>query len=290
MSTTKNHVIGVVHPGLMGISVANALIEAGHRVCWCSENRSAASAQRAGDYSLHDCETLAALCNECDFIFSVCPPAEALVVARAITECSFNGVYVDCNAVSPATGKSVAQVLSASGAHYVDGGIIGPPAWSAGTTRLYLSGPRAAEVTALFEGSLMGTVSLGEAVDAASAMKMAYAGWTKGSAALLLSLFAMAEHHGLGEALKQEWALSQPGLEKRLNSIAQGNAPKAWRFIGEMQQIAATMEDAGQHPGAFESAVDVYAAMADFKSSPAHDITVEAVIRSLISTSKQSAS
>ena len=116
-------------------------------------------------------------------------------------------------------------------------------------------------------------------------MKMAYAAWTKGSAALLLSVFALAEHHGLGESLQEEWGLSQPVLKNKLDGAALGNAPKAWRFVGEMQQIAQTLSDAGQNPGAFESAAEIYQAMAGFKSSEADSITTEAVIRSILKAS-----
>lgn len=287
MSESNKKSLGVLHPGLMGISVANALVEAGHRVCWASDGRSAATAERADKRKLEDCGNLASLCTECDVIFSVCPPSEALPVAQATADSSFNGIYVDCNAVSPMTGKAVSEIVSATGIDYVDGGIIGPPAWSEGTTRLYLSGAQAATIAELFDGSLMGTVDLGDSPDAASAMKMAYAAWTKGSSALLLSVYALAEHHGLGESLKEEWGLSQAGLENKLNGAAKGNAPKAWRFVGEMQEISATLANAGQHPGAFDSAAEIYQAMSGFKSSSPEEITTETVVRSIVDANKQ---
>jgi len=202
MSVEKTRSVGVLHPGLMGVSVANALLEAGSRVCWASENRSDESRQRASKLKLADCKTLSSLCEECTVIFSVCPPAEALNLAQATVDGKFKGIFVDCNAVAPSTGRAIADLLNQAGLDYVDGGIIGPPAWSQGSTRLYLSGTHAGEVAELFKGSLMATVDLGESPVAASAMKMAYAAWTKGSAALLLSVFALAEHHGLGESLE----------------------------------------------------------------------------------------
>ena len=201
MINEKSNSIGVIHPGMMGISVANALIKAGNQVCWASENRSAASASRAADYKLEDRKTVASIGQSCNVIFSVCPPAEALTVANTMAATGFTGTYVDCNAVSPMTSTAVSEVMTSAGIDYVDGGIIGPPAWTAGTTRLYLSGEKVAEVAELFTGSLMDTVNLGDSTDAASAMKMSYAAWTKGSAALLLSVYALAEHHGLGESL-----------------------------------------------------------------------------------------
>ena len=282
MKKNNGKMLGIVHPGMMGVSLANALNDAGHNACWASESRSAASAKRATEYNLYDCSTLDSLASQCEVIFSVCPPAEAITMATATAATGFNGTYVDCNAVSPQTGKSVSDIVTAAGVDFVDGGIIGPPAWRKGSTRLYLSGAKAADIAALFTASVMGTVNLGDSPQAASAMKMAYAAWTKGSAALLLSVYALAEHHGLGESLKEEWGLSQPGLENKLDSAALGNAPKAWRFVGEMQQIAATLADAGQNPGAFESAASIYDAMSAFKSSNREDINTDAVVRSIL--------
>jgi len=286
VSALNNHTLGVLHPGMMGISVASALADAGHRVCWASENRSPATSSRANDRKLEDCGTLESLGSRCDVIFSVCPPAQALEVAKATALTGFSGIYVDCNAVSPKTGVAVAEIMTASGIAYVDGGIIGPPAWSDGSTRLYLSGTKAEVIADLFSGSLIDTVNLGASPEAASAMKMAYAAWTKGSAALLLSVYALAEHHELGESLKKEWSLSQPGLEKKLQGVALGNAPKAWRFVGEMQQIASTLAEAGQHSGAFDSAADIYQAMSEFKSASTDDITTDAVVSSILEASK----
>jgi len=86
----------------------------------------------------------------------------------------------------------------------------------------------------------------------------------------------------LGDALKEEWNLSQPGLENKLDGIALGNAPKAWRFVGEMEQIAATLAAAGQNPGAFESAAEIYSAMSSFKTAKPQDMTTDAVVRSIL--------
>ncbi len=148
MTHASAKTLGVIHPGMMGISVANALIKAGHKACWASENRSEASVSRATQYHLHDCNTLNTLGQQCEVIFSVCPPAEALSVARATVATGFKGTYVDCNAVSPQTADSVSQVMSDANIDFVDGGIIGPPAWKPGSTRLYLSGTKATDITA----------------------------------------------------------------------------------------------------------------------------------------------
>lgn len=282
MTDNSANSFGVLHPGMMGSSVANALINTGCQVCWASEGRSDASKARATKLALKDCGNLVTLNTACNVIFSVCPPAAALDLANEVIANGFHGIYVDCNAIAPSTSEVINEVMQHAGVDYVDGGIIGPPAWSEGTTRLYLSGQRAADIATVFNGSLLQAIDLGGAPTAASALKMAYAGWTKGSAALLLSVYALAQHHDLGDALLKEWGMSQTILERTLNSAAKGNAPKAWRFIGEMQQIGKTMKEAGLHPGAFENAADVYLALYNFKSVDAADITTDAVIQAIL--------
>ncbi|MEM7258268.1 MAG: DUF1932 domain-containing protein [Pseudomonadota bacterium] len=279
---TNPPAIGVLHPGQMGISVAHALIEGGNRVCWASDGRSQGTKDRAAKYALHDSQSLEQLCNNCNVVFSICPPAEALNLARSVIANGFSGIYVDGNAIAPSSTREIASELAKANINYVDGGIIGPPAWRAGTTRLYLSGTRASTVCALFDGSVMDTVNLGEGIDTASAMKMAYAAWTKGSAALLLNVFALAKSHNLHPALLEEWGLSQPGLESKLDNAALGNAPKGWRFVGEMNQIATTLSDAGLHPGAFDAAASVYEALAPFKDAESQTITTDAVIDAIV--------
>lgn len=282
MSLSTSPAIGVLHPGQMGISLASALIDNNHSVYWVSQKRSQDTKARAEKYALQDCHTLQQLCHTCNMVLSICPPAEALHQAKAVIDSGFSGVYVDCNAIAPSSSCEIAQTLCAANIEYVDGGIIGPPAWTAGTTRLYLSGGHADTVATLFNGSIMDTVVLGEGSDTASAMKMAYAAWTKGSAALLLNVFALAKSHHLDPALLKEWGLSQPGLENKLDHAALGNAPKGWRFVGEMHQIATTLSDANLHPGAFEAAADVYQALSAFKDKEPQTITTEAVIDAII--------
>jgi len=207
-------------------------------------------------------------------IVSVCPPHAALEIARSVS--GFRGVYVDANAIAPATAREVAAILHGGGATYVDGGIIGPPPASAGTTRLYLSGSAAAEVRDLFAGTPLeariitadvAASRLGQPASAcasvradvaASALKMAYAAWTKGSAALLLSARALAEAEGVADALRVEWELSQPGLLARCRSAERSAAAKGWRWTAEMEEIAATMAAAGLPPGFHLAAAEVF--------------------------------
>ncbi len=263
--------IGVLHPGEMGVSVAQALADAGHSPCWVRTGRSPATVQRAAQFVGLD--SLEAMLKEVQGIISVCPPHAALAQAQAVKDAGYEGVYVDANAVAPATASQIATVI---GDGYVDGGIIGPPAVRAGTTRLYLSGPRAQEVAGWFTGSLLSAVGMAADAElvAASSVKMAYAAYTKGSSALLLAVNALAQALGVRETLAAEWSLSQPGLDKRSEQTASGTSRKAWRFVGEMQEIAQTFTDAGL-PGDFHhGAAEIYARMAGLKDLPPSELAV----------------
>jgi len=166
---------------------------------------------------------------------------------------------VDANAVSPGTAREVAAAIESAGASYVDGGIIGSPPGPAGSTRLYLSGPHAGPVAALFAGTALEPRVIGErGLTAASAVKMAYAGWTKGTAALILAVRALARAEGVEDTLLAEWALSQPGLAERSVSAARSAAGKGWRWTGEMAEISASMLADGLPSGFHQAAADVF--------------------------------
>ena len=264
----------------MGVTVGVALRDQ-VRVVWASEGRSRETRARAAGAGLEDLGTLAALTEAADAVLSVCPPHGALALAETVAATGFDGLYLDANAVSPSTALEIAGAAAAGGARFVDGGIVGPPAVRPGTTRLYLSGDAAAELTALFEGSALEAIDLDADVGAASALKMCYAGFTKGSAALLLSLRAAASAYGVEDGLLREWARSQPGLEKRSVRAAATAAPKAWRFAGEMEEIASTLEAAGLPDGFHRAAAEAYARLAGFRGEP-EGVAVEEVVAALL--------
>lgn len=264
----------------MGVTVGVAVREP-VRVVWASEGRSGETRARADGTGFHDLETLAAVTAAADAVLSVCPPDGALALAKAVAATGFDGLYLDANAVSPATALEIAKAAAAGGARFVDGGIVGPPAVRRGTTRLYLSGDAAAELTALFEDSALEAIDLDAAVGAASALKMCYAGFTKGSAALLLSLRAAASAYGVEEGLLGEWSRSQPGLEKRSVRAAATAAPKAWRFAGEMEEIASTLEAAGLPDGFHRAAAEAYVRLAGFRGEP-EGVAVDEVVAALL--------
>jgi hypothetical protein len=195
-----------------------------------------------------------ALVERCELILSICPPDAALEVADSVH--GFAGLYVDANAIAPGTSLRARELV---GCDYVDGGIIGPPPTKPGTTRLYLSGARAGEVAEVFAGArIEARVLTGPDPTAASALKIAYAAWTKGSAALLLAIDRAARAQGIRGALAQEWELSQPQLPARLAAAELSATEKGWRWEGEMREIAATFLSAGQPGGFHEAAAEVY--------------------------------
>jgi 3-hydroxyisobutyrate dehydrogenase-like beta-hydroxyacid dehydrogenase len=261
-------VIGLLHPGEMGAAVGAAARRNGARVIWASDGRGDATRRRAGAAGLEDVGTVERLVAESGLILSICPPAAAVDVGREVAALGFRGVYVDGNAVAPDTTAAVGDIVSGGGAEFVDGGIIGPPPHQPGTTRLYLSGLGAADVAARFAQGPLTAIALDNRIGAASALKMAYAGWNKGSQALLLAIRALAAREGVDEALVREWALSMPELAKRTEQAVAGNTKKAWRFVGEMREIASTFAAAGLPEGFHEAAAEVFERMAHWKDAP----------------------
>jgi 3-hydroxyisobutyrate dehydrogenase-like beta-hydroxyacid dehydrogenase len=234
-------IVGLLHPGEMGAAVGRCLQANRHDVLWASEGRSAATRERAQRF--RDVGTVQALAGEAELILSICPPHAALDVARAVE--GFDGVYVDANAISPMRAKEVAKIQP----RFVDGGIVGAPPDEPGTT-LYLSGSGAASVAVLFVGTNLEP----RVVADASAVKMAYAAWSKGSAAMLLAIRDVARHFGVEE----EWARAAPELAERIPRAERSAATKGWRWEGEMEEIADTFAAAGQPDGFHRAAARVY--------------------------------
>lgn len=250
----------------MGAEIGRALLAAdpGRAVFWASEGRSSDTVSRAADVGLSDAGSLVALVEQVNTVVSVCPPANALDLAKAVSGLGFEGRYVDGNAVSPATARSIAELFD----DVVDGGIVGPPPVKAGTTRLYLSGEGAGGTAELFAGSNLEVRVVDGPAGAASAVKMCFAGWTKGTSALLYSIRALAEAEGVSDSLLAEWETSMPELIVRSERSPAAIGPKAWRFEPEMQEIANSFAAAGLPDGFHRAAAGTYARMARFKGRP----------------------
>lgn len=258
--------LGLLHAGAMGASVGASARAAGCRVLVALDDRSDETRARAGEARLEDVGTLARLVAGSELIVAVCPPHAAGELLEAVLAEGFAGLYVEANAIAPASVRELAARCEGR-ARFVDGGIIGPPAHRPGTTRLHLSGPEAEAVRACLSGGPLEARVVPGAVGAASALKMVFAAWTKGSAALLAAIHAVASAEGVDDALRAEWEAMLPDLPGRLERGVPGTAPKAWRFEGEMREIAATFEAAGLPGGFHEAAAEIYRRLARFKDA-----------------------
>lgn len=258
--------IGIVHPGVMGIFVAASMVNSGYEVCWASEGRSPATATRAEEFGLVDVGDLASLCHKSDVLMCVCPPHAAFEVAEQVINYNFSGIYLDANAISPQKTLKIADLMQGTGIGFVDGGIIGRPDWQKSTTRLYLSGENAEELQRFFVGSLLQTTSLGDDVGRASALKMCYAAYTKGMSALLASILSLAENHHVRNELAVRWEEDWPGFYAASQERIRKAAVKAWRFEGEMKEISETFSEAGL-PGEFHlAASDIYSSLGEYRN------------------------
>lgn len=271
--------IGVLHPGEMGAGIGGALVAGGHEVLWASEGRSESTKERAEAAGLRDLGGIGAVAAEADVIFSVCPPHAAVDVARQVA--GFTGLYLDANAIAPATAAEVAYVIESAGGRYLDGGIVGAPPRPGRPARIYLSGADASDLALSLEGSNLECRVLSSRPGDASALKVVYAAWTKGTTALLLAIRGLARNLGVEEALLAEWADSQPELAAR--SLAAGNqaATKGWRWVGEMEEIAKAFLATGLPGGFHEAAAEIYERAPRDEAAAADETTLDAVLGSL---------
>lgn len=268
--------MGILHPGEMGISVAASAIHNGHEVYWVSQGRSDKTRARAEKYRLTEVESLSQLCQICEIILSVCPPHAAENVAQSVIDTGFRGLYVDANAIAPQRSVKIGKLMQAAGIRFVDGGIIGGPAWTPGATRLYLSGDASAEIAHCFVVGPLETKVIGTEIGKASALKMCYAGYSKGTTALLAAILTTSESLGVRENLYEQWDMDNTGFSDQVNQRVRGVTRKAWRFQGEMKEIAQTFQEAGLTDGFHASAAEIYRRMAGFKDAtdtpPLHEV------------------
>jgi len=281
---SRGNKIGLLHPGEMGSSVAAGLIASGQQLLWISSGRSSATKSRAENAGMQAVDSLSALLEQVDTVISICPPHAAVEVAQSVASGGFRGSYLDANAISPSTMETIAAILTPVGIDLIDGGIIGPPAHRQDTTRLYLSGPAADDLQTKFSAGLLPAITVSDRIGDASALKMAYAAYTKGHSALLLNARALARRFNVEEDLLSEWALSQPALAAKCDSEIPVAARKAWRFEGEMQEIAATMRTAGLPDGFHLGAAQLYHRCEHFRSDPQPDL--QEILNSVLQTTE----
>jgi 3-hydroxyisobutyrate dehydrogenase-like beta-hydroxyacid dehydrogenase len=273
--------IGLLHPGEMGAGIGAALVSAGYEVRWASAGRRPSSRRRAEAAGLIDVGSVEAIAGTCDLVMSVCPPAAALDVARQAS--GFEGLYLDANAIAPGTAREVVRAIESQGGRYVDGGIIGSPPAPGHVTHLYLSGPAAPEVREVFVKTPIDAQVISGGPAAASALKMCYAAWSKGTTALLLDVRALAAAEGVEGDLLAAWKGSVPDLGARSLTAAQQAAAKGWRWVGEMEEIAATFRSAGLPDGFHRAAAEVYRRPARDEEASADAATLGKVLGAMTS-------
>ncbi len=259
--------IGFLHPGAMGISLAASAQNSGHEAYWISDGRSSETHQRAEEHHLTDLQTLPLLTQACSVIISICPPAAAEEVAQNVASQKFTGIYCDANAISPQRAFRIQKTVENTGAHFVDGSVIGGPAWKPNNTWLQLSGDYAQEVAMLFSKGPLETNIIGNEIGKASALKMAYAAYSKGTTALLAAILATAENFDVRKELEAQWAKYEPEFVEEAHARTKRVTAKAWRFAGEMDEIAETFAEAGLPSGFHEAAGEIYQRIAHFKDT-----------------------
>jgi 3-hydroxyisobutyrate dehydrogenase-like beta-hydroxyacid dehydrogenase len=245
----------------MGQAVAIQLKARGLNVCTALEGRSERSRVLAREAGLTDVGALERLVSECDTVLSIMDPGAAVDFARAAAQAlrtsGGNTLVVDCNAIAPDTVREISDLIKKAGGRFLDAGIIGPPPRGKAKTKLFTSGPGAADLEQLAGPQLIVHV-VGEGIGDASALKMCYGALTKGTQALWLEVLIAAERLGIARLLEHElqnsqaerygWALSQFSILP----------PKAYRWVPEMLEISKTLGTTGMTPKMFQGAADIY--------------------------------
>jgi 3-hydroxyisobutyrate dehydrogenase-like beta-hydroxyacid dehydrogenase len=255
--------IAILMPGDMGHGCAIAFRENGFRVVTTLAGRSARTRGLAKTARVEDLGSFEAVVTQADLVLSILPPesalAQAKIVADAMIATDRRPVYADCNAISPSTTKRVGAEVARAGAVYIDGGIIGSnPVKAKGGTRLYVSGPDVSAAQEL-DGKGFKVRALGAEIGRASAMKMIYAGATKGTFSLHAAILTAAQAHGLTDDYLAEIAESNPAMLTAMENKVPRIPLDAGRWLGEMNEIAATLAEAGVTPKFHEGAADIMA-------------------------------
>jgi 3-hydroxyisobutyrate dehydrogenase-like beta-hydroxyacid dehydrogenase len=258
--------IAVIAPGAMGSAIAAVLTGHGAHVLTLLDGRSASSRERAANAGMRGVD--AAELVQSGLILSIVPPGEALGLAQRLAvplaSAADKPIVVDCNALDVRTVRAVGEVVTASGAGFVDGGIIGgPPKPGAKGPTLYLSGDAAAQVEATLGRFGLNARAIEGGIGAASALKMSYAGITKGLTAIASVMVLGAVRAGAADALIAELRESQPQLAARFANGLPDMLPKAYRWVAEMREIAAFLDRDPAGAAIFESAAELYERLSD---------------------------
>jgi putative dehydrogenase len=264
MSDRDSITVAIVGAGEMGAAVGRRLHGAGARVVTSLAGRSADSVARVRDAGVEVVNDDDSLVREASFVLSIVPPGVAVEIAKhlsgPISRADEPPVYVECNAISPATCRRICELFDAT--NFIDAGIIGGPP-VAGTQdpakgpRFYASGRDAYLLTRLADFGLDVAILDGP-IGAASGLKLSYAGLTKGFTALCATMLGAAEREGLTDALRAELARTQPNFLRYFDRFVPAMRPKAYRFVDEMRQIAEFVGSPDEGAAIYEGAALLY--------------------------------
>jgi 3-hydroxyisobutyrate dehydrogenase-like beta-hydroxyacid dehydrogenase len=289
-SQRRSDTIAVIGAGEMGAAVARRMRKAGARVLTTLKGRSAASARRVADAGVEVIDDDDRLVGAAEFILSIVPPGQAVQVGErycaSLQRTANKPVFVECNAVAPATVRRIAELLARTGCRFVDAGIIGgpPPAGRLDKgPRFYASGPDAHLISRLRRYGL-DVATLDGPVGAASALKLSYAGLTKGITALGAAMVAAASREGLDGALRAELARSQPEILARLERGLPGMFHKAYRWVAEMEEIAAFLGNRQNGAQIYSGAARLYEQITAQVNGKAADRSLLAALQSFLTT------
>ncbi|WP_328513618.1 DUF1932 domain-containing protein [Streptomyces mirabilis] len=262
-------VVGVLHPGSMGAAVAAQARLKGAEVLWCPTGRSSATTERALRYGLTAANDLGELTERADIILSICPPAHAEDVAVEVSAHPFTGIYVDVNAIAPASVARIYAIMSRTGANVVDGAVIGSPPSASKSARLYLSGPADAltPVTSLFAGSAVQAHPLPGGLGRASALKLSYSSYQKASRVLAAVSYALAQDYGVEEELL-DIAKGRSTSYLAETSYIPKVAARSWRWGPEMKEVASALREAGLPADLATASAEVMSRWDNLKDSP----------------------
>ncbi len=253
--------IGIMSPGDMGHAIAGVLAGKGHRVVTVLSGRSELTKTRAERAGMKDVADLTALITESEFIFSILPPELAADlaenIATAVKESGESAIFVECNAISPDTTLAIEATLKAAGVAMINAGIVGPPPGKGPMTNIYVSGTDR-DLISFIDGDGIKFMPMEGDITKASAIKMCYAGLTKGMMTLYTGALVTAELLGISEEFQSEVADTQKYHWEAMNKRVSQYACDAGRWAGEMDQISATFGSAGITPNLHKGAADIF--------------------------------
>ena len=246
--------VGIISAGDMGAAIGAALASGGVDVATDLTGRSDLTRTRAAEAGIRDTGSMDALVEECDLLLSVLPPAEAVSIAEevagAMARTGARPAFAECNAIAPQTVVRIATLMLD-----IDAGIIGGPPGPGSDPHIYCSGPDTSALESLRECGL-DIRRVGPRFGQASGLKMVYAASTKGTTAVWTELLTAAEAMGLTDALLAEFGdAADPA--RRIKATTQ-MPRRARRWVGEMEEIAATFEHLGLTPRILLGAADMF--------------------------------